>query len=439
MIAVPDNFVLQAPHAHAIYLPAVNSSYAKVGSIALPNARALPPGLSPADFEFWTGNSKLWNHKFLLHSIGNYSVGANTRGPLFCRPSGAFTIVGDSGGFQIGRGRFKGIDGLYAEMPAEEAEGVWKDRYDEKSWIVRWLDHYCDYAMTIDMPLWARLERGKDSPFHACSEEQLLAMTNDNLRLIEELAQGTTKWLNVVQATTLEDGLRWWNGVKWFKRGGWSLAGSAGWRGGLYTMLNILLTMRDDNAFSPGQNWVHFLGVSQMRWDIFLTAIQMGLRRTNPALQISFDSATAFDQGGRFDKYALSPSLGTDESGWSMSFAQIEHLQKYSDANNAIPFPDSSPLGDILSMHHVVIKDDEFAGRRFDSLSNFMLINHTLWVYLDAGRRANAAAFYAEKREIPNSFAAALDIIERAFIIENWEDFLNKESGSLNVVAPLRH
>lgn len=430
-----DDFVISFPHPHAVYLPAVNSSYAKVGRLKASNSRPLPASLTLSDFEFWSGTSKLWNHKALLHSIGNYSVFEDTRGPLFARASGAFTMVGDSGGFQLGKGAFDGFKGLSAGMKADDAVNVWSDRYNEKKWIINWLDQYCDYAMTIDMPLWATLPRGSSSPFHLCTEAQLLEMTNDNLRLIDQVSNGRTKWLNVIQATDLADGLRWWDGVKWFRRGGWSLGGVAGWRGGLYTMLNILLTMRDDGAFEPGQDWIHVLGVSQMKWDIFLTAIQNGLRRMNPSLQVSFDSATAFNQGGRFDEYATVPVLGSDVKNWAIRFEQIEHLRGLADRSNPTPFPSPSPLGSQLSMHHLLVDDSELAGRRFDTLSNFMLINHSLWVYLDAGRRANAAAFGSSKRNIPDLYARAIDIIDQAFVVENWRDFLAQEKETLDAAA----
>lgn len=87
-------------------------------------------------------------------------------------------------------------------------------------------------------------------------------------------------------------------------------------------------------------------------------------------------------------------------------------------------------------MHHVVVNSEPIKGRRLDTLSSMLLINHSLWVYLDAERRANAAAFNPTKRDIPNSIATALDIIQQAFTVEDWVDFLNRESGALDRVAP---
>ena len=40
---------------------------------------------------------------------------------------------------------------------------AWGRNYDAKMWIINWLEQYCDYAMTIDMPLWAATEHGTQS------------------------------------------------------------------------------------------------------------------------------------------------------------------------------------------------------------------------------------------------------------------------------------
>jgi len=216
------------------------------------------------------------------------------------------------------------------------------------------------------------------------------------------------------------------------------MAGNAGWRGGLFNMLKFLLTMRDDDAFSAGQDWLHVLGVSQPKWDVFLTAMQRGLRKTNERLQVSCDSATAFDMGGRFDRYAVSPALGSDARDWSVGFGQIEQLRSHSDPANPKPFPAASPLGNQLMMHHIVVDDSAVAGRRLDTISNMFLINHSLWVYLDAGRRANAAAFGTGKRDIPAVYAAAIDIIEAAFSVEQWATLLAAQRAALDAAAPLK-
>ena len=201
----PDNFTLSVPSPYAIYLPAVNTTYPKIIDDTISVSRPIPSSFTLDDLAFWSGNSTYWNHKFVLHSIGGYDVGTDPRGPLFRKQSGDFLIVGDCGGFQIGKGTLKGLKDLKQGMTEQAAVAAWGRNYEAKLWIINWLEQYCDYAMTLDMPLWATTNYGTNSPFHNCSEASLLAMTLDNLRLIEREKQGKTKGLNVIQGTTPEN------------------------------------------------------------------------------------------------------------------------------------------------------------------------------------------------------------------------------------------
>ncbi len=432
----PDDFTLSVPSPYAIYLPAVNTTYPKIIDDLLPAGRPVPANFTLDDLAFWSGNSTYWNHKFILHSIGGYDVGTDPRGPLFRKQPGDFLMVGDCGGFQIGKGTLKGLKDLKPGMTEQEAVAAWGRNYEAKLWIINWLEQYCDYAMTLDMPLWATTGYGTNSPFHNCSEASLLAMTLENLRLIEREKQGKTKWLNVIQGTTPENTEIWWQTVKWFRGGGWSLAGAAGWRGGLYNVLRTVLTMRDEGAFEPGQDWVHFLGVSQPKWDIFLSAIQRQLRKDNPNIQISFDSASPFESGGARDQYAIPPALGTNIYDWQVSYKTLTALKSYADTSQTISSPLASPLGRNLHMSDLVVDDREMSGRRIDKFSNAFLMNHNVWVYLDAGRRANLTAANDPSHSIPNQFRAVLEIIETAFNTEDWRSILDSSADTFRRVAP---
>ena len=434
--AKPDDFALGAPYSTAIYLPAVNTTYPKIITKQLAAGRSLPTGLKLDDLAFWTGSSELWNHKFLLHSVGGYEIGSDPRGPLFSRAKGSFVMVGDSGGFQIGKGTMQGLKGLHTSMTGNQAVAAWNANYDAKIWLIDWLEHYCNYAMTIDMPLFAMLPRGKASPFHHCTEAQLLNMTVENLKLIESERSGRAKWLNVIQGTDPENARRWWNGVKWFKYGGWSLAGFAGWRGGIHGILTTILLMRDEQAFDPGQDWMHVLGVSQPTWDVLLTGIQRELRNINPNLQISCDSSTPFQAAGVRDEYMLQPALGKDTKDWRYQYATISAVRSRADASHPTPFGEMSPLGQRLDMHHLVVKSEAFTGRRIDSLSNALLANHNMWVMLDTGRRANQFAFCGGREQLPNELSETLDLIADAFKVEHWQTLLNDNRNLLDSVAP---
>jgi hypothetical protein len=417
----PDNFVLSALDDFAIYLPAVNPDYQKFIDSKLDPVRPIPSGFSLDDLAFWSGTSQLWNHKHLLHSIGGYKVGTDTRGPLFRKAAGDFCFVGDCGGFQIGKGTLDGLKYLKQGISGKQAVEAWGDNYDAKLWIINWLERYSDYAMTIDMPLWATTPAGINSPFHKCTEDQLLAMTLKNLKLIDANKKGRTKWLNVIQGTTPENTVRWWNEVNWFRDGGWSLAGAAGWRGGLANVLSIVLLMRDEGAFEPGLNWLHVLGVSQPKWFIALSAIQRQLRKINPKIQLSCDSASPFQNGGAKDEYALPVALGPNIKDWSVKFKTLTGFRMDADPSRQMPTELHSPIGDHLMMHHLVVDAAEFSGRRIDNLTNKILTNHNIWVYLDAARRANNLAFLGNRSQMPTDYAEVLDCIEDAFTSSDWQ------------------
>jgi len=432
-----NDFNVSFPGDYAIYLPAINEGYAPFTDRQLDVGRAVPQGFEIKDLAFWSGQSALWNYPYYLHSVGCYSVGKDPRGPLFRRAPNTSFFLGDSGGFQIGKGSLDGLEGsLYQGMPGVLAVDAWESNYDAKRWIIEWLDRYADYAMTLDMPLWAMTAKGVKSPFHNCTEEQLTEMTVRNLKSISKLKDGRTRWLNVVQGTNWSNTQRWWQAVNWFKGSGWSLAGTAGWLGGLGDMLRTVVMMREDKAFDPGMNVLHVLGTSQAKWAIFLTAIQRELRAVNPELQVTFDSATAFVCGGKQDQYAVLPLLGSDRKNWAVKLVTLPKTRGYANQNNAEPFPAASPLGSQLLMHHLVCRDDEFEKNRMDPLSNMMLINHNVWVYLDLVKRANDAAF-GPIQNIPDEFAAALDAIADVFVDQNPMDRIDAYQSLFDRVAPV--
>ena len=437
-----DNFALTHPHPSAIYLPALQHTYIINAQEGLTPNRPLPDGFDLADTAFWTGNSKLFNHKYCLSSVGSYTVGSLPKNTLFDPTRGDFTLVGDSGGYQLGTGAFAGLRNLRAGITGLQAVAGWRENYAVKHWLITTLNTYFDYSMTIDMALWFNSNFAKNSVFNNCSDDQLIAMTLDNLRLIEDEGLGRTKWLNVLQGTNLQNTITWWNAVKHFKHGGWSLAGAAGWRGGLHNMLTLLLTMRDENAFDAGQDWLHMLGVSQPLWHMYFTACQNILRKQsgNHNLQFSYDSASAFIAGGKTDEFAHVPALEADEKSWGVQYEKLDAVRSNA-SSTALAFPENtSPLGQMIEMRHLVIKDAEFEARRIDAISNHLMVCHNIWVYLDAGRRMHDVAFNANgnRSRVPQRFGDALQVLEHAFDAENWRSYLDTNKTLLDGVAALQ-
>jgi hypothetical protein len=431
-----DNFALSHPYENAIYLPATNTNYLNATDKAIKDSRTWPSTLQPSDLAFWTGKSNLFNHCFALHSVGSYRIGEFVSSPLFDRLDGPYCLVGDSGGYQIGKGTLKGLKNLSKDMNGEDAEVAWYDNKNAVTWITGALDTNFDYAMTIDMPLWATTTSGKDSPFHHCSEEQLLRMTLRNLDRIVASDFSSVKWLNVIQGTTLDNSLNWYHSVKKYPFSGWSLAGAASWRGGLVNFLHLLLTMRDDGAFTEGRDWIHMLGVSQPIWDVIFTRCQMHLREQNPKIQISYDSASPFITAGVFNQVGNMPKLGKDLKQWYVQFDKFDGVRSYADpTRNAAFMPNTSPISQHIYMHHLVIKDDDFESNRIDDISNQLLINHNIWIYLDAGRRANDIARNSFN-DLPKLLANALTAIDQAFTSDDWKSFLSNWASDLDKLAP---
>jgi hypothetical protein len=420
---------------YAVYLPAVNSTYASTVAKPLPNGRPFPQGHTIADLVFWSKRSKLWNHRQVLHSVGAYAVGSTPDNAITRMGRDDYLLIGDSGGFQIGKGSLKGFDALRAGMEAAAAVEAWQDAYHVREWIVGWLETYTHYAMTLDMPLWARLDANRETPFHQCSIQQLTNLTVSNLRFIDKHRQGRTKWLNVVQGLDEQTTQDWWNAVKWFDCSGYSLAGTAGSRGGIEAMLRTILMMRDDGAFASGRDWLHVLGVSTAQWAVLLSAIQRTLRKhVNPTLRVSYDSASVFKAGGEFEQVALPPQFGNRAYLWNIRFEQAPQAKEFVGSDE--PFGYDSPIGRVLTKGHLNVVTDEWNARKFDTISNALLVNHNAWVYLSTFERANELAFETDREDVPPSWVECLDFIDEVFTAENWRWALDERRSLLNAVAP---
>lgn len=418
----------------AVYLPAVNDSYAKELTKSLDPSRPFPAGLTLQDLIFWDKHNKLWQHREILHSIGLHKYNSIPDNAVTRMGRTDCLILGDSGGFQIGKGTIKGYDKLHAGMSSSNAIEAWNSAYDLRIWILNYLETHCTYAMTIDMPLWARLETNSNTPFHQCSIEELTAMTVENLRYIDAHKQGRTKWLNVVQGMDEQTIKDWWAAVSWFESSGYAMAGNAGARGGIKQVLRTLLIMRDSGAFAKKQGWIHVLGVSTPQWAVLLTAIQRALRSSvNKNIRVSYDSSSPFTTAGRLEQVALPPMFARGTSSWSFKYDRAPQSTQFAGSTKAFPY--SSPLGDRLALGHMNVRGGEWNHRSFDTVSNLLLTNHNVWVFLDAFERANQIAFNSDRSCMPQHWAACLDFIDDIFNASDWQAELQGETRLLDSVT----
>ena len=326
----------------------------------------------------------------------------------------------------------RGTEHLKRAKTSAEVCELWRQSGDIRKWIVQWLEANSDYAMTIDMPLWAQFESNSKTPFHKCSVQELIDLSIGNLDYIKRNARGKTKWLNVLQGTTPKDSKQWWDAVKGYRMGGWALAGNVGWRGGLENVLYYVLTMRDDNAFDKGQDWMHVLGVSQPTWAVLLTAIQRAIRKNcaNEQFRISYDSASPFQAGGRYQKVVRNPKFTKDVASWAMTMHEAPVNPIYADTGSDYHFPYASPIGDLLTLNHLNIRGGEFQRGAYDTVSNHLLTNHNVWVYVRSFLEANELAFMQASeadKAVPQKLIDMCAFIEDILGEDRWQAKLKKE------------
>ena len=417
----------------AVYLPAMQYHYASaVDNNKLIKGRDFPKDLKLTDLDFLNPKSKLWHYGYALYSAGQFTDARPKACAISNRDRKHTIVLGDSGGFQIGKGTLRGTEHLKRAKSSAEVCELWRQSGDIRKWIVQWLEANSDYAMTIDMPLWAKFESNSKTPFHKCSVQELIDLSIGNLDYIKRNARGKTKWLNVLQGTTPKDSKQWWDAVKSYRMGGWALAGNVGWRGGLENVLYYVLTMRDDNAFDKGQDWMHVLGVSQPTWAVLLTSIQRAIRKhcDNSEFRISYDSASPFQAGGRYQKVVRYPKFTKDVASWAMTMHEAPVNPIYADSGSDYHFPYSSPIGDLLTLNHLNIRGGEFQRGAYDTVSNHLLTNHNVWVYVRSFLEANELAFMQASeadKAVPQKLIDMCAFIEDILGEERWQAKLKKE------------
>ena len=424
----------------AVYLPAMQYHYASAVKDNKPiKGREFPTSIKLTDLDFLNPNSKLWHYGYALYSAGQFSNARPKACAVTNRDREKTIVLGDSGGFQIGQGTLKGTEHFKKAKTSSEICQMWRDSGDTRKRIINWLDAHSDYAMTIDMPLWARLPQFKHTPFHKCSVQELIDLSVDNLKYIKANTNGDTKWLNVLQGTEANDSKLWWDAVKRYRMGGWALAGGVGWRGGLENVLYYTLLMRDDNAFARGQDWLHVLGVSQPTWAVLLTAIQRAIRKQckNPNMRVSYDSASPFQAGGARQQVVRYPKFTKDFTTWTMSAHEAPVNPIYAKSGRDFHFPYASPLGDLLTLNHLSVRGGEFQRGAYDSVSHHILTNHNVWVYVRSFLEANELAFMhvsEADKAVPQKLLDVCAFIEDIFSHANWQAKLKKEKKLIEEV-----
>jgi hypothetical protein len=363
---------------YAVYLPAISSFYSTyVAKQRL--GEFVPTDRIPAGFDrgiegmnFLNPEEGYFTYKYGLYSAGHAQLdltkSLEQESMIQQRDRNHTMILGDSGGYQIGKGVLK-FDWL-------NFEGVEATKTRQK--ILEWLEVTADWSMMLDVPTWAcdHIHSPKTGlkTFEDCLDK---TRYNNDYFLMNRLGQ--TKWLNVLQGSDWETAEKWYAGVKEFSDPEGKYAGreAEGWAFGGANMCKIditlkrLMTMREDDLLK-GKNWIHFLGTAQLDWSCYLTLIQRQIRKhINEELTISFDCASPFIATAHGLVYTN--AVHTPKR-WSVIMDKAPDNKALSGSD--IPFPFESSIGRRLTMADIAYydlgerkTDAELSGAKFDHLN----------------------------------------------------------------------
>lgn len=274
----------------------------------------------------------------------------------------------DSGGYQISTSELKLTENLRYRML----------RYSEQF----------EAACILDAPTSTIGRTG--SGFY--SMDDCLAFTVESgLYTIENRIPGRTRFLNVLQGRSPYELCEWLTVVKPLndtKQFGeraledWALAGAT--RLNFSLQLPALIELRDDGLIREGA-CIHVLGTGHPEVGCALTAVQDGLRETiDPAISVSFDSATPFLLAGKYKKAVGTPSLTRQKL--YVPVMPMPNGNRY--VGSDLPWPCKSPFADRLTLGDlsVHLNDPKTA---WDSYSHVLLAAHNVWILSSAIAEAN--------------------------------------------------
>jgi hypothetical protein len=428
----------------AIYLPAIQfESASRLADTSKPlRTSGMPYGLQASDFDWLDQENKHWRYKWCLASAGHFS-GKERENTITNRHEDT-VVVGDSGGYQIATGALsEAKDWAQHRHDTKLIMQLWEDS-QARHMIKDWMETHCDYAMTLDMPLWVQGKKNEKTPFHYLTEEQLTELTVSNLQLIDghRNREFGCKYLNVLQAftkdgkqqTSIESEDRWFDAVKQFTFEGWSLGGDVGERGGLSRVLRRLLILRDNKLLESPYEWCHVLGVSTPLWAVCFTAIQRAIRTyVNPAFTLSFDSASPYLVAGRYNKYVLAPRFGTDISNWIFTNEALPTGYGYANSGMRETLLEASPIAKQFTIQDLNPRREALDIKTTDQLSDAVLVNHNVYIYVKGMIEANEAAII--RQQAPADLLEAVSVIDQLFAAKDWQQLLNAHWANLDLVV----
>lgn len=398
---------------YAVFLPALSGFYATyVGKQRFDNY--VDPARIPSNFpngceslNYLNPDQGLFNYHWTLYSAGHAELDVNKHAPkedmVRNRDRNNSWILGDSGGFQIGKGVW---------------EGDWKDpncpkAQKKREQVLTWMDAYMDYGMILDIPAWVARSPAGQKATGITSYMEAVEGTYINNDWFIRNRNGNCKFLNVLQGENHADAEDWYQRMKKYSDpkqypnehfNGWSMGGQN--MCDVHLVLKRLIALRYDGLLEKGvQDFMHFLGTSKLEWATLLTDIQRAVRKHhNENYTITFDCASPFLATANGQIYIQNETQ--DRSKWTYRMVPSVDDKKYANDNRIFRDAvisdgvfknfENSPITEELKISDICTyapgdlnKIGKEGKTSWDSFSYAIQMGHNVWSHINAVQEAN--------------------------------------------------
>lgn len=423
---------------YAVYLPSLQQYYAeyatKTNADVIREKSRKPSKFKTEWLNYLDPNNALWYCAYTLYSAGQFGTKRIPKRDIVGERNPKHTVVvGDSGGFQLGTGSIESnAEKAHLERYKHDAVAQYNNWQHSgfRERTLAWLERNTDYAMTLDMVLWAaetyNEPRAKDSQLRKLSIQQLIDLSVDNLRYFANnrgKASRSTKFLNVLQdigvVGGVDTGEAWYQAVKDFEFEGWSLGSETG---GMFNSLWWLRRLLTEQKLDKSE-WVHLLMKSPPVNSVVYTSAQRALRKIlgRDNFTISIDTSSPFRMAGVTQSLAVPPKFTSDERSWKISSWKIPQDIRLARNEIAKPFPFASPLSKHLTVNDLMAHDIDDSDTFTDAWANNVITNHNIYTYHRYAIDACDLVF-GDKQDfsrVPDKYAEIVGLVEQYFEAEN--------------------
>ena len=409
---------------YAIYLPAISGAYTST----LAAKKRKPSTMDTIDDLNFFRNDKdaVYTYDWGLYSAGHAQLDLtkNLKSEEMVHKRGSHTtLLADSGGFQIGKGRW---EGSWADPLCKKAE-------KKRGTLLNWLCNVSDYSMVLDIPSWTYTNPEVADKVGIHSFQDAIKATCFNNDYFIQNKENDTKFLNVVQGNSHAEVFNWYNQVKHYSFSGWAFGGQSS--RDLKIMLELVVHLIYDGLLEEGErDWIHVLGVGRVHWAVALTQMQRLIRQThNKNFTFSLDSASPFLSTVNASIYT---DINTeDRANWNLTTQRaIDDKSLTNDPRNIADFYDNflrNPVSDRIGISDVCVRNHNYptnSKTSWDTPSYILIMANNVWQQInavqEANRRIDAGAnckFLIDERFTKISFN---DVAEQVFDAKTKEDAL---------------